>query len=598
MAILPCLLALQVVAGQSARAATVPVVTGVSPDTGAAVGSTSVTITGSGFTGATAVDFGPVPVYGSLPADSFTVVSDTEITATFGNDGDFAGTTDVTVTTPDGTSATSAADQITFVLPPTMTSISPNNGPLTGGNTITLTGTGFTGATRVWFATLVAGVVTPIDATSFTVDSDTQITAVVPASPGGGSVYADVHVATPYGNSDNSIPPTYEWNPLPTVTLTSPNMGVNLGGEQVTITGTGFTDASAVTFGSTPATNFTVVSDTEITAIAPAVALTQTYPSGLPHNMLDVSVTTPNGTNIDATGAQFNYIQTPTITGVSPANGPTAGGNTVTITGTGFKFSRILEVVGLAFGSTPATSFTVNSDTQITATVPPGAAGTVDITMTAQGNVAVQTSAADQYVYHPTCTTTITGTNSSKITVSSGLTCLVDATQTGQVTVEAGAALSVTGSTVTGAVTATDPAGITYCGSGETGNLTVTGATGPVVLSGALPDGTACAADTISGAVTITGASAPVTVTGLNERGRLTLENDTAGVDLDGGHLNGPAYVSDNTATAPAAITVSGVAVTGPLYCTGNSPAPTDAGTLNTVSAATASDQCTDLEEH
>ena len=67
--------------------------------------------------------------------------------------------------------------------------------------------------------------------------------------------------------------------------------------------------------------------------------------------------------------------------------------------------------------------------------------------------------------------------------------------------------------------------------------------------------------------------------------------------DLDGGQLNGSAYVSDNTATAPAAITVSGVAVTGSLYCTGNSPAPTDAGTLNTVSAVTASDQCTDLEQ-
>jgi hypothetical protein len=118
-----------------------------------------------------------------------------------------------------------------------------------------------------------------------------------------------------------------------------------------------------------------------------------------------------------------------------------------------------------------------------------------------------------------------------------------------------------------------------------------------VVLSGALPDGTACAADTISGAVAITGASAPVTVTGLKQRGTLTLENDTAGVDLDGGQLHGSAYVSDNTATAPAAITVSGVAVTGSLYCTGNSPAPTDAGTLNSVSAATASDQCTDLEE-
>ncbi|MGH3164550.1 MAG: hypothetical protein ACRDN0_01490 [Trebonia sp.] len=164
-------------------------------------------------------------------------------------------------------------------------------------------------------------------------------------------------------------------------------------------------------------------------------------------------------------------------------------------------------------------------------------------------------------------------------------------------TVAARAELSVTDSTVSGSVTATDPAGITYCGSTEAGNLTVTGATGPVVLSSALPDGTACAADTISGAVAITGASAPVTVTGLKQRGALTLENDSAGVDLVGGQFKGSAYVSDNTATAPAAITVSGVAVTGSLYCTRNSPAPTDAGTLNTVSVATASDQCTDLEE-
>ena len=86
----------------------------------------------------------------------------------------------------------------------------------------------------------------------------------------------------------------------------------------------------------------------------------------------------------------------------------------------------------------------------------------------------------------------ITGTNSSKITISNGLTCLVDTTQTGQVTVETGAALSVTNSTVNGAVTATAPAGITYCGSSETGNPTVTGATGPAVLTSALPDGTAC----------------------------------------------------------------------------------------------------------
>jgi hypothetical protein len=313
MAILPCLLALQAVVGQSARAATVPVVTGVSPDTGPAIGTTPVTITGSGFTGATEVDFGPVPFFGLIQADSFTVVSDTEITATFGQNGDFAGTTDVTVTTPDGTSATSAADQITFVLPPVVTSISPDNGPLAGGNTVTLTGTNFTGATIVSFAkTLGNGVV---EAPSFTVDSDTQITAVVPASPGGGGVFAFVEVATPYGDNSNSIPPTYEWNPLPVVKSVSRVSGVNLGGEQVTLTGTGFTGASAVSFGTVPAASFTVNSDTSITATAPAQS------SGL----VDITVTTPEGTSVDSIFDQFTYTDPPIITGVSPAVGRTAG---------------------------------------------------------------------------------------------------------------------------------------------------------------------------------------------------------------------------------------------------------------------------------
>ena len=66
-------------------------------------------------------------------------------------------------------------------------------------------------------------------------------------------------------------------------------------------------------------------------------------------------------------------------------------------------------------------------------------------------------SAADQYTYQvPVCTTTITGANSTRLTVTSGLTCLVNATQSGQVTVEPGAALSVTNSTVNGTVTATE----------------------------------------------------------------------------------------------------------------------------------------------
>ncbi|MFZ0668676.1 MAG: IPT/TIG domain-containing protein [Acidimicrobiales bacterium] len=86
--------------------ATVPGVTSVVPDTGPDSGGTTVTISGEGFTGATAVDFGP-----GNPA-SFTVDDDNQITATSPATG--TGTVDVTVTTPVGTSATSSADQFTF----------------------------------------------------------------------------------------------------------------------------------------------------------------------------------------------------------------------------------------------------------------------------------------------------------------------------------------------------------------------------------------------------------------------------------------------------------------------------------------------------
>jgi hypothetical protein len=85
-----------------------PVVTAVSPNTGPAAGGTVVTITGTGFTGETAVDFG------STPATNVTVNSTgTQITATdpAGTNGS---TVDVTVVGPYGTSATTSLDKFTY----------------------------------------------------------------------------------------------------------------------------------------------------------------------------------------------------------------------------------------------------------------------------------------------------------------------------------------------------------------------------------------------------------------------------------------------------------------------------------------------------
>lgn len=104
--------------------------------------------------------------------------------------------------------------------------------------------------------------------------------------------------------------------------------------------------------------------------------------------------------------------------------------------------------------------------------------------------------------------------------------------------------------------------------------------------------GSSCAADTISGAVTITGTGRPVTITGLIQHGTLTLSGNTDGVNLDGSHVSGPVHVESNTGSAP--ITVAANSVNGSLYCIGNSPAPTDNGSVNTVSGK-ATSQCAAL---
>lgn len=84
-----------------------PAVTSVSPNTGPAAGGTLVTVTGVNFTGATAVTFG------GTAATSFRVISPSVISAV--TPAKTAGVADVVVTTPNGTSANTPADNYTYV---------------------------------------------------------------------------------------------------------------------------------------------------------------------------------------------------------------------------------------------------------------------------------------------------------------------------------------------------------------------------------------------------------------------------------------------------------------------------------------------------
>ncbi|WP_199848700.1 IPT/TIG domain-containing protein, partial [Streptomyces sp. RTd22] len=318
-----------------------PVLSGVSPNQGPAAGGTSVALTGSGFSGVTAVRFG------SVNASSFTVVSPSQIMAVAPPGS--AGPVQVTVTGPGGTSN---GVTYTYAAGPVLSAVSPSQGPVSGGNTVTLSGSGFTGATAVQFGS------TP--AVSFTVGSATQITAVAPTGAAGP---VQVTVTGPGGTS-NGI--TYFYVGLPTLSAVSPSQGPASGGTAVTLTGTNLLGATAVKFGTVDATSFAVVSAIQINAVAPPGSA----------GTVQVTVITPGGTS---NGVPYTYAAVPVLTSAVPGQGPLGGGNTVTLFGTGLTTTSAVH-----FGSTLA-AFTVVSDTWVTATAPTGSAGAVNVTVTTEG---------------------------------------------------------------------------------------------------------------------------------------------------------------------------------------------------------------------
>jgi hypothetical protein len=109
--------------------------------------------------------------------------------------------------------------------------------------------------------------------------------------------------------------------------------------------------------------------------------------------MADVTVTTPGGTSEIVTGDQFSYVPPPTVTAVSPKEGSTAGGTTVTITGANFGGATAVK-----FGETAAASVTINSEGTIITAVSPAGTGTVHLTVTTPIGTSA-TSTADQFSY-------------------------------------------------------------------------------------------------------------------------------------------------------------------------------------------------------
>ena len=288
---------------------------------------------------------------------------------------------------------------------PEITSVSPDHGPLTGGTAVTIVGSGFTEATGVKFG--------HADAEGFTIESDAEITAVSPEAYGAvnSGYVGDITVIGPGGTSQETAADLFAYGP--NINQMEPISGPAAGGTSVTFSGFSLGETSAVNFGSVPAESFTVNPDDSITAIAPPrvpaetlVRVTATTPEGVSHS--------PQGS--DERGANV-FAYGPTITSISPDQGPEAGGTEITMHGTGFESNLFFCLCGpfvnrITFGpaelkcgtpfglGTPICApleFEVKSDTEITATVPPGT-GTVSVAIDTFGGTSPANSAA-QYSY-------------------------------------------------------------------------------------------------------------------------------------------------------------------------------------------------------
>jgi hypothetical protein len=311
-------------------AATSPAISRFFPEV-ALVGASD-TIIGANFTGATAV------IFGTGPAASFTVVSDSMIIAVIGT-GVISPYSVVSVTTPRGT--VTAADGFTLAGIPTISSVYPNS-LVQEGSTVTIYGSGFAGVTNIKFG--------GVSARSFTVNNIfTTINAIVDTGATG-----DITVTTPGGTADF---PGFSFQGYEGGIITSFSPTSGTAGTTVTISGNNFViNAESVSFGGVPAATVSVVNKTTLQAVVGNGA------SG------NITVSDIYGTK---TGGSFTYTG-PFISSLVPAYG--GSGTSVVLKGENFT-----GATSVSFGGIAAASFTVADSSTIDAVVGTGDSGTIQV---------------------------------------------------------------------------------------------------------------------------------------------------------------------------------------------------------------------------
>ena len=250
-----------------------PTLTSISPNSGSQLGSTAVTLSGTNFVSGATVTIGGAAATSVNVPNSSTIAANTPANP--------AGSANVTVTNPDGDSATLSGG-FTYVSypPPSLSSISPTAGSTNGGTSVTLSGSNFLSGATVKFGSAAA--------TNVVVVNNTTITVITPANSSGA---VNVTVTNPDGQS-SALNSAYTYNLPPSLTSASPSVGSTNGGTSVTLSGSSFLAGATVIFNTSAATNVVVVNSSTITATTPAN----------PPGPVNVTVTNPDGQSATLVG--------------------------------------------------------------------------------------------------------------------------------------------------------------------------------------------------------------------------------------------------------------------------------------------------------
>ncbi len=224
------------------------------------------------------------------------------------------------------------------------------------------------------------------DGPGLSTPTETTTPSVTHKFPEAGTYVVALTVFAPDGTSIGTAREvTLGGTSAPVVSKISPKGGPAAGGTSVLISGSGLSGASAVSFGASSA-SFTVNSDTSITAVAPASTSAT----------VEVTVTTAGGTSATGRAERFKFGPA-TVTGVSPAAGPIAGGTPLRITGSGFALG---SATTFAFARANAPTVNCTSSSSCSVVTPAAAkAGVVDVRAKVAGRQSAKNPPGDSYSY-------------------------------------------------------------------------------------------------------------------------------------------------------------------------------------------------------